>query len=134
AALARGEGRNQMRRTGERMNEWERRARWEAQRRGEQAMRNLEDNPMTYGALALAAGAALALLLPQTRQENRYFGEVRDELMDEVRTRGQEVMETAKVHAQQVVEEVRPELEDKARKIVEDVKQTGKEALKDAAE
>jgi uncharacterized protein YjbJ (UPF0337 family) len=134
AALARGEGRNQMRRTGQRMEEWERRARWEAQRRSEQAMRNLEDNPLTYGALALAAGAALALLLPQTRQENRYFGEMRDELMDEVRTRGQEVMETAKVHAQQVVEEVRPELEDKARKIVEDVKQTGKEALKGAAD
>jgi len=56
---------------GEQMDDWQRRARFEGRRRGQQVMRNLEDNPLTYGALALAAGAALALLLPQTRTENR---------------------------------------------------------------
>jgi uncharacterized protein YjbJ (UPF0337 family)/vacuolar-type H+-ATPase subunit H len=92
-------------------------------------MRNLEDNPLTYGALALAAGAALALLLPQTRTENRYFGEMRDQVME----KGEEVMETAKSRAQEVVSEVRPELEEKARQIVSDAKEIGKEVAKDAA-
>ncbi len=99
---------NQM---GNQLDEWQNRARYESQRRGQQLMRNLEDNPLTYGAVALAAGAALALLLPQTRTENRYFGEARDQVMD----RGQEVVETAKSHAQEVVSEIRPELGRKRR-------------------
>lgn len=114
---------------GGQMHEWQDRARMEGQRRGRQLARNLEDNPLTYGALALAAGAALAMLLPQTRTENRAFGETRDQLME----RGQEVMETAKSHAQEVVAEVRPELEEKARQVISDVKETGKEVVKDAA-
>ena len=118
-----------MYRAGNQMDEWQNRARYEGQRRGQQVMRNLEDNPLTYGALALAAGAALALLLPQTRTENRAFGEMRDQVME----KGQEVMETAKSHAQQVVAEVRPELEEKARQIVSDAKEIGKEVAKDAA-
>jgi uncharacterized protein YjbJ (UPF0337 family) len=113
-----------------RMDEWQRRARFEGRRRGQQVMRNLEDNPLTYGALALAAGAALAFLLPQTRTENRYFGEMRDEIMD----KGQEMMETAKSHAQEVVAEVRPEVEEKVRQIASDAKEMGKEMVKDAAD
>lgn len=118
-----------LRSAGHQMQEWQDRARYEGQRRGRQVVRNLEDNPLTYGAVALAAGAALALLLPQTRTENRAFGETRDQLVE----RGQEVMETAKSHAQEVVDEVRPELEEKARQIISDVKETGKEAAKDVS-
>lgn len=121
-------GQRTLNRAGYQMEEWQARARYEGQRRGQQVVRNLEDNPLTYGALALAAGAALALLLPQTRTENRYFGEVRDEIME----RGQEVMETAKSRAQQVAQEIRPELEEKARQIVSDAKEIGKEVAKDA--
>ena len=116
-------------RAGNQMQEWQRTASYQGQRRGKQVINHLEDNPLTYGAVALAAGAALAFLLPQTRTENRAFGEMRDQVME----RGQEVFETAKGHAQQVVEEIRPELEEKARQIVSDVKQTGIEAAKDAA-
>jgi uncharacterized protein YjbJ (UPF0337 family)/gas vesicle protein len=124
-----GQTQRSMVRAGNQMDEWQHRARYEGQRRGQQVMRNLEDNPLTYGALALAAGAALALLLPQTRTENRYFGEVRDQVME----KGQEVMQTAKSHAQEVVSEIRPELEEKARQIVSDAKEMGKEVAKDAA-
>jgi uncharacterized protein YjbJ (UPF0337 family)/vacuolar-type H+-ATPase subunit E/Vma4 len=124
-----GQTQRSMYRAGNQMDEWQHRARYEGQRRGQQVMRNLEDNPLTYGALALAAGAALALLLPQTRTENRYFGEMRDQVME----KGQEVMETAKSRAQEVVSEVRPELEEKARQIVSDAKEIGKEVAKDAA-
>jgi uncharacterized protein YjbJ (UPF0337 family) len=115
------------------MEEWQARARYEGQRRGKQVMHNLEDNPLTYGAVALAAGVALALLLPQTRTENRYFGEMRDQVMD----KGREVMESAKDQAQEVISEVRPELEEKARQLVsqvtDEVKEVGKEVASTAA-
>jgi len=116
-------------RAGRQMEQWQNQARYEGQRRGRQVVGNLEDNPLIYGAVAMAAGAALALLLPQSRAENRAFGEMRDQVM----AKGQEVLETAKGHAQQVVDEIRPELEDKARQIVSDVTETGKQAVKDAA-
>lgn len=113
-----------MRRTGERMSEFQNRARYESRRRSQQMIRNLEDNPLTYGLVALAAGAALAILLPRTRTENRAFGEMRDQVME----RGQEALDTAKTHAQQVASELRPELEQTARKLASDVKEAGKEA------
>jgi uncharacterized protein YjbJ (UPF0337 family) len=124
------QGQQRMMGANERMQRMERRAMYEGRRRGQQVMRNLEDNPLTYGALALAAGAALAMLLPQTRTENRYFGEMRDEVMD----KGQEAFEAAKSHAQEVVAEMRPELEQKAREIVSEATELGKEVVKDAKE
>lgn len=123
------EAQYRMQKAGYRMEEWQQRARYEGQRRGEQIVRNLEDNPLIYGAVALAAGAALAMLLPSTRTESRLMGEMRDEVMD----RGREVLETAKSHAQEVVSEIRPELEEKARQVVSDAKEMGKEIVKDAA-
>jgi len=117
-----------MNRAGDQMSEWQNRARYQGQRRSQQVMRNLEDNPLTYGIVALAAGAALAILLPQTRTENRAFGEIRDQVMD----RGQEVLETAKTHAQEVANEIRPELEETARRLVNDVKEAGKDVVQTA--
>jgi len=124
------QGQRSFDRAGNQMDEWQQRARYEGQRRGQQMVNNLEDNPLIYGAVALAAGAALALLLPQSRVENRAFGEMREQVM----AKGQEVFDTAKSHAQQVIEEVRPELEEKVRQIASDVSETGKQAVKDAAE
>jgi len=120
----------EMQKAGYRMDEWQQRARYEGQRRREQVVRNLEDNPLIYGAVALAAGAALALFLPSTQAESRVFGEARDQIMD----KGREVMETAKSRAQEVVSEIRPELEEKARQLVSDVKEAGKEVVQGAAE
>jgi uncharacterized protein YjbJ (UPF0337 family)/gas vesicle protein len=123
-----GRSQRQLQRAGYRMEELQARARYEGKRRGQQMMRNLEDNPLTYGALALAAGAALAILLPQTRTENRVFGETRDELME----RGEEVFDSAKQRAQQVASEIRPELEEKARNLASEVKEAGKEIVQEA--
>jgi len=117
-------------RAGNQMEHWQQQARYEGQRRGRQMVNHLEDNPLIYGAVAFAAGAALAFLLPQSSVENRAFGEMRDQVMD----KGQDMLETAKSHAQQVIEEVRPELEQSARQIVSDVTETGKQAAKDAAQ
>jgi len=123
-------GQRSMRRAEGQMDHWQRRARYEGQRRGQQMIRNLEDNPLTYGALALAAGAALAILLPQTRTENRFMGEARDQVM----RKGEEVFDTAKDRVQQVATEMRPELEQTARKLVDDVKEAGKEVAQQAKE
>jgi len=125
-----GQTQHSLHRAGDQVDQWQHRARYEGQRRSQQVIRNLEDNPLTYGALALAAGAALAILLPQTRTENRVFGEVRDQVME----KGQEVVETAKERAQEVVSEIRPELEEKARKLASEVKEVGKEVVQDAKE
>jgi len=124
------QGQRQLDRGMNQMDQWQQQARYEGQRRGQQVARNLEDNPLIYGALALAAGAALAMLLPQSHVENRAFGEMRDQMM----ARGGEMLDTAKGHAQQVFEEVRPDLEQTARQIVSDVTETGKQAVKDAAD
>jgi len=135
------QGQRTMNQAGGQMEDWQERARYEsyqarnmaqryAQRGGQQVKRSIEDNPLIYGAVALAAGAALAMLLPQSRAENRVFGEMRDQVM----SKGQEVFETAKDHAATVIEEVRPELEEKARQIVSDATQAGKEAVKSATD
>jgi len=136
-----GQGQRTMRRAGEQMSDWQERARYEsyqarhmaqryARRGGSQIKHNLEDNPLIYGAVALAAGAAIAMLLPQSRAENRAFGEMRDQVM----SKGQEAFESAKSHATNVIEEVRPEFEEKARQIVSDATQAGKEAVKSATD
>jgi len=124
------QGQHQYDRASGQMDQWQNQALYEGQRRGQQVVRNLEDNPLIYGAVAMAAGAALALLLPQSRMENRAFGEMRDQVME----RGQEMLGAAKDHAQQVFEEVRPDLEQSARQIVSNVTETGKQAVRDAAD
>ncbi len=39
------------------------------------------DNPLAVGAVALAAGAAVGLMLPSTQTENRWMGETRENLV-----------------------------------------------------
>jgi uncharacterized protein YjbJ (UPF0337 family) len=126
----RHQGMRQYDRATDQMGQWQQQARYQGQRRGQQVIHNLEDNPLIYGAVAMAAGAALALLLPQSRFENRAFGDMRDQVM----AKGQEALDTAKDHAQQVFEDVRPDLERTANQIVSDVKKTGKQAVQNAAD
>ncbi len=99
----------------------------QARQMGRRIENQVEDNPMMIGAVAFAVGAAVAMLMPQSRVENRYIGEARDRVMESAKELGQDVGE----RAQRVVEEVRPELEQSAKKLVEEVKQVGKEAAQD---
>ena len=46
------------------------------------AAAQVRTNPVLTGALLAAAGAALAVLLPQTRAEHRVIGPVRDRIVD----------------------------------------------------
>lgn len=65
-----------------------------------------DENPLAVGALAIAAGVGVGLLLPTTRQENRLMGETRDRLvgdarglLDEARHAGERIGHKAKESA-----------------------------------
>lgn len=51
-----------------------------ARRVQDQYERSLQENPLAVGAVALAAGAAVGLMLPSTRVEDRLMGETRENL------------------------------------------------------
>jgi ElaB/YqjD/DUF883 family membrane-anchored ribosome-binding protein len=42
----------------------------------------MDENPLAVGAIALAVGTAIGLAIPQTRKENEWMGETRDNLFD----------------------------------------------------
>lgn len=45
----------------------------------------LEDNPIALGALGVAAGAMLGAMLPHTESEDRWLGEMRDRVADDLK-------------------------------------------------
>jgi len=65
--------------------------------------RTLRQNPMAAGAVALGMGAALALLIPETRQENRWMGEARDRTLHKAQETVQEVGIKAQIVAEEAI-------------------------------
>jgi ElaB/YqjD/DUF883 family membrane-anchored ribosome-binding protein len=53
-----------------------------------------EENPLAVGAIAIAAGVGVGLLLPATQPENRLMGDTRDRLVGDARGLLQEARET----------------------------------------
>ena len=51
-----------------------------------QAQHAVESNPLAFGAIALAVGAAIGLVLPATQTEKRVMGEAGGRLIDQVET------------------------------------------------
>ncbi|MDB5405636.1 MAG: hypothetical protein JWL84_548 [Rhodospirillales bacterium] len=86
-----------------------------------QLSRAMDEHPLAVGVISLAAGAALALLLPSSRVENRYLGTARNRVLGEARDRGLEALaraeEIAGAAADAATEAVRREVagEDQAR-------------------
>lgn len=84
----------------------------EAQRQVRRARGRFEtmfdENPLGMGAIALAVGAAIGMMLPSTRREDRIMGEARDTLMQRAGEVAEETMgkvEQAAQEAEQTVEE-----------------------------
>ena len=78
-------------------------------RRAEQGFeRQLRDNPLAFGAVAVAIGAAIGLLLPNTEVEDRLMGAKKDRLLD-----------TAKDKAQSAAQQALSTVQDKAGGIAE---------------
>jgi ElaB/YqjD/DUF883 family membrane-anchored ribosome-binding protein len=62
----------------------------------DQFERLLQNNPLAVGAVALAAGVGLGLLLPRSGREDRLLGEKRDKLLEQARERARGAQEDAK--------------------------------------
>jgi hypothetical protein len=56
----------------------------------------IQENPIISGAIAIALGAALALMIPSSRRERRLIGEASDEVKASVRETVEEKVERAK--------------------------------------
>ena len=74
----------------------------------------MQENPLVIGAIALAGGLALGLVVPETAYENKTLGKTRDQLLDKAteaasdlthkvtavaQTAAREAVETAKTEA-----------------------------------
>jgi hypothetical protein len=55
-----------------------------------------EEYPLAVGGAFLAAGLLTGLLLPRTEQEDEWMGEAADELKDETRRKGEQLVEQGK--------------------------------------
>jgi ElaB/YqjD/DUF883 family membrane-anchored ribosome-binding protein len=88
----------------------------QAQYRVEQTRNRLgemmEDNPLALGAVALAAGIAIGMAIPETRREHQMMGGMRDNLMDRAQHTAEKTMEKM----QHVAEEAGRAAEEQARK------------------
>lgn len=83
------------------------------------------DHPLALAALAMAAGAGAAALLPRTRIEDRTFGSESDRLMQEAR----EMLRAERARAVRVARGVGEEVQDSMR----DLKDRATDAVQDAA-
>jgi ElaB/YqjD/DUF883 family membrane-anchored ribosome-binding protein len=66
----------------------------------------LHDNPLAVGAAALAVGAVVGLVVPQTQQEHQLMGPARDKLVVKAQDTAQEVAERVQSAAQETVQKM----------------------------
>lgn len=60
------------------------------------------DNPLAFGAVAFAAGAALGLALPHTAREDMLLGEVKEQLLEKAQLAAREALHTAEEKVGQI--------------------------------
>lgn len=83
-----------------------------ASRASEDAMRMMREQPLLAGAIAFAAGAAIAAALPRTRQEDEMVGELSDQAKGEAVRRASELYEDGKEAVSGLYDEASKEAED----------------------
>ncbi|MGQ0561641.1 MAG: DUF3618 domain-containing protein [Gemmatimonadota bacterium] len=79
--------------------------RTQAQQLQQRAQRGFEDNPLALGAVALAAGLAAGLAIPETRRESEMMGRTRDRLVERARAAASDVKDRAEEVAERVIDE-----------------------------
>ena len=65
----------------------------------------LRDNPLAVGAVAVAAGTAVGLVLPSTKFENEYIGETSERLVDKAQEVARDALDKVQNAAQQMTSE-----------------------------
>lgn len=91
----------------------------------------MESNPLAMGAATLAVGVLAGLAIPSTRKEDELLGETRDHLMEDLKTRGQEVLEKGRQVAEATVDTVKQAAHDEGltvEGVAEKVRTVGREA------
>lgn len=79
-----------------------------------QLQRMMEENPLMLGAVALAAGAAIGILLPSTQPEKELMGEARDNLLDKAQEVVGDTLHKVGNVAQTVTDEVQHTVKEEA--------------------
>lgn len=80
----------------DRVSQLSSRAQEQARRAGGGFQRMLQENPLAVGALAVGAGAAVGLAVPQTSQEHEAMGEARDSLVETAQEKAQDAQQRAR--------------------------------------
>ena len=100
--------------------------RYQMRRRQRQTRRQfnqaMDSNPLAVGALTLAAGALIGLMIPNTEMENEWMGEERDRFLREARRQAQSRAEETMNKVQSVVEEATDAAKDAAKETTERTK------------
>lgn len=102
-------------------------AQYQMMRAQEAAARALDGNLLTFGALALLAGAAIGLALPATRREREYMGEYSDRLVERTQQVAEKVGQEVQQVAENVADDVAPKLQQAVAKVSQDLKVTGED-------
>jgi ElaB/YqjD/DUF883 family membrane-anchored ribosome-binding protein len=85
----------------------------QAQYRAQQATYSLQnmlqDNPLAVGAVAVALGAAVGFIVPETQQEHQLLGQARDTLVDKAQTVAQDTVQKVQNVAEEATQTVQQE-------------------------
>ena len=85
-------------------------ARYQAQRASGGFERMVRENPLAMGAVAIGAGAAVGLAIPQSAQEHEVMGEARDTFVEKAQEKAQDAQEKV----QRVAEEAQSAAKEEA--------------------
>lgn len=69
------------------------------------AERTMRENPLAMGAVALALGAAVGMIVPETHQEDELFGGARDQVMERAESAAQGALQDVQQKVQQVADQ-----------------------------
>lgn len=84
------------------MNRWGDQAQGQIQRVRGEFDHLLQENPLGVATVALGLGAVAGLMVPETRQENQWMGEKRDEMLDQAQDRARDMAQDTVEKVQQV--------------------------------
>lgn len=108
-------------------------AQYQMLRAQEAAARTIDENLLTFGALALFAGAAVGLALPATRREREFMGEYSDRFVERTQQVAGDVAQDVRQVAQSVADDVAPKLQQTVADVTEELKQTGKQVTEEVS-